>query len=77
MLLSMAERTLATSQIRADLEWAAPENEARRVHAREQKKANDSWEAKKKKLIEARVQCSTPAQTKANKETVRIGRNRA
>lgn len=70
MLLSMAERTLSTRQIRSDLDWAAPENEARRVHAREQKKANEAWEAKKKKLAEGRLQSSTAAATKANKEMV-------
>lgn len=70
MLLALAERTLSTPAIRSDLAWEAPENEARRVNLRQLKKETERWDARKKKLAEARVLCKTAAATKANKEEV-------
>lgn len=72
MLLALAERTLSTPAIRADLAWEAPENEARREHLRAHKKENERWEVCKKKLAEARVLCKSAAATKANKEEVSL-----
>jgi hypothetical protein len=70
MLLALAERTLSSPAVRTDLVWEAPENEARRVHAREQKKENDQWEIKSKKMGADGVRCKTAAATKAHKELV-------
>jgi hypothetical protein len=73
MLLAFAERTLSTPAIRADLVWEAPENEARRVHAREIKKENEEWARIKKNLMAAALHCKTPAATKLNREKVSFG----
>lgn len=70
MLLAFAERTLSTPALRADLVWEAPENEARRVHARELKKENAEWAKVKKGLMAAALQAKTAAATKSNKEQV-------
>jgi hypothetical protein len=70
MLLAFAEKTLSSPAIRTDLVWEAPENEARRVHAREQKKENDQWETKRKKLSTDGVRCKSAAATKAHQEVV-------
>ena len=70
MLLALAERTLSTPAIRADLVWEAPENEARRVHAREIKKENEEWARIKKNLMAAALHCKTPAASKLNREKV-------
>lgn len=72
MLLALAERTLSSPVIRTDLGWEAPENEARRVHAREQKKENDQWEIKRKKLSADGVRCKSAAATKAHQELVSV-----
>ena len=70
MLLAFAERTFSTPALRADLVWEAPENEARRVHARELKKENEDWAKVKKGLMTAALQAKSAAATKANKEKV-------
>lgn len=73
MLLAFAERTLVTPKLRAELDSTSGEFEERRRrrrHASATKKLFTHWEAKKKKLAEARVQCKTAAETKANKELV-------
>jgi hypothetical protein len=70
MLLGLAERTLSTPAIRADLVWEAPENEARRQHAREIKAEMENWAKIKKNLMAAALHCKTAAATKANKEKV-------
>jgi hypothetical protein len=70
MLLAFAERTLGTNKIKSDLESTARETEHRRRHAIATKAENNAWEAKKKKLAAARVQCRSAAETKANKELV-------
>jgi hypothetical protein len=77
MLLAFAERTLSIPALRADLVWEAPENEARRVHARELKKENEDWAKVKKSLMAAALQAKTAAATKTNKEKVSLGRGRA
>jgi hypothetical protein len=77
MLLAFAERTLSTPALRADLVWEAPENEARRVHARELKKENEDWAKVKKGLMAAALQAKTAAATKTNKEKVSLSRGKA
>ena len=72
MLLALADHTLSTAKLRADMESTSGENEERKRFASALKKANTAWEGEKKKLTEARVLCKCAAETKANKELVRI-----
>lgn len=69
MLLALAERTLWTRVIRAELDNSS-EVEARKQHAVVTKAVNAEWEEKKKKLAAERVVCKTAAQTKSNQAKV-------
>jgi hypothetical protein len=71
ILLAIADRTLQLPVIRNELESTSGELEARRQHAIEQRAENTGWESRKKALGDARVQCKTAADTKANKVEVR------
>ena len=70
MLLAVAERTLQTQKMRADIDSTSGEAEERRRHANGHKKETTAWEARKKSLAEAKVRCKSAAETKANKELV-------
>lgn len=70
MLLALADRTLSTAKVRAEIDSTSGEGEERRRHANGTKKEFTAWEARKKKLAEARVRCKSAAETKANKEIV-------
>ena len=70
MLLALADRTLSTPKIRANIDSTSGEAEERRRHFNGVRRENNAWELKKKKLAEARVRCNSAAETKANKETV-------
>ncbi|KAK8864575.1 hypothetical protein IAR55_001825 [Kwoniella newhampshirensis] len=68
MLLALAERTLATPKIRYEMEMFSLEYKERMKQYNEVKGHTAVFEAKKKKLAEARVRCKSAAETKANKE---------
>jgi hypothetical protein len=70
MLLAFADRTVSTPDIRSDLDSTTAETEARRQHAAELKKENTAWDEMKKKLGDARIQCKSAIDTKANKDLV-------
>lgn len=68
MLLALADRALATPELRADLESTSGEGEERRRHAGQMKSEMAAWETRRKKLDEARLRCKSAAETKANKQ---------
>lgn len=70
MLLALAERSLSTKAIRAELDGNSGETEARKIHTAVTKSENAEWDDKKKKLAEERVLCKNAAQTKANQNKV-------
>ena len=70
MLLAFAERTLWTPAIRSDLDSQVEENALRRQHASAIKKENTAWDAKKKKLEEARVKSKSAADGKKSSQMV-------
>jgi len=71
MLLALAERTLPTLKIRAELDASTGEFELRRKHGSQQKAEVAKFEGSRKKLMEAGVKAKSAAETRANKEAVR------
>lgn len=70
MLLGLCEYVIPLDAVRADMEpGGTREMDYRREAARQAKAENQRWEAEKKKLLAARVRCTTAAATKANKAT--------
>ena len=72
MLLALADRTLLNPRIRRDLTWEAPENEARRVYARQVKKGHERFDKIKKRLQGAKVGLNDVAAIKANEDEVSL-----
>jgi hypothetical protein len=72
MLLALADCALPMAKIRAEVDRTTLENEVKRKAASDLKKETTRWEAKSKKLGEARVRCKSAAETRANKDAVSV-----
>jgi hypothetical protein len=71
MLLALAERTLQTPLIRADIESTAGDVAVRRQHAKDLKAEGVAWEKERRRLSAAGLQAKTPTEGRQNKEEVK------
>ncbi|EKD00690.1 hypothetical protein A1Q2_04882 [Trichosporon asahii var. asahii CBS 8904] len=69
MLLGLCEYVIPFDAVRTEMDpaWGSRESEYRREATRLAKAENQRWETEKKKILAARVRCTSAASTRANK----------
>lgn len=70
MLIGLCDYVIELDAVRQDMDpnWQNSEAEYRREAARLTREENKRWEAEKKKIMAARVRCTSAAATRANKQ---------